>query len=521
MYGFLTAEALFRSPNITELILVTNNAAGNCNTNQSRGFFQVQSFSTHFFDDLSIIVKANSTTFRDFAESIEITYGLVDSDVVPNYKRSLHEAKQKRDTDAVVQDPAVGSLVSSTSNVDAAAVVEAAGGTAALGGNVTSPGAVQLLTIPPELCDEDCQNDITNGLDGVGLLTAEGWAEVITEGLENAALNPPEIGQDSDINFVFNDPSATYTDLTPSQVVAVDAADPQITKRAVLPEHKGFQAMLDKRFVDNSLFERAVLAKRGCGIFAVFCSVASDASASLASVASAASRSAASVASKLSASIESVGNVLINDAEREYSSASAAGAAFLTRIEASEASVVNAIEATYSAASARLTGEIASVKASATAVIASVASVASKESQAAVSLASQEYASASSAAASIASAAKVLANDAASEAASAASRASAAAQTFLSQAEAKATQVAQVITVVAQDGAQDIADAASDLGDDVAAAAAAVAAAADTAVGVVGNGIENIASQAESTYNEVTSAVEKALGEHDVSCSGI
>lgn len=515
MYGFLTAEAMFKSPEISELVLVTNNPAGNCNPAESRGFYRVSAFGTHILDDLSIIVHANSTKFAEFAESVDITYGIIQTAVVPAYKRSVLANHLHRRSDDGLSTNSTTSLISSSSNIDQDAVVSSLGGPAAFGGNTSDAQALNLLTIPPALCDENCQGDIVSGLNSAGLFTAEDWGQVISDGLENAAQNPPAVGQDSDIDFVFRDPSATYTDLHPSQVIAVAAADPQITKRAVLPGQVGFHDMRSKRLIKR--YPVGHLVRRG--LFDGFTNFAKSIGGDITNAFDSASASAASLASRLASEASAEAESILHDIEREYTSVSNAGVSVISQITVAEQNTINAIEAYYSKVSTAASNEANVIRTSASAIVSSVASVAARESSSVVSLAEAAYSSISAKASSIASAASVLGNEAISEAALEATRASASALSFLSAAEAKATSIAQVITVVAQGTISDVQADASAFGQDLESAADAVANSAEDAAQTVGQGIINLASQAESTYDEVTSAVEKALGEHDVSPS--
>jgi hypothetical protein len=176
--------------------------------------------------------------------------------------------------------------------------------------------------------------------------------------------------------------------------------------------------------------------------------------------------------------------------------------------------IVEGIENAFHQASSALQAEVSSIGSSAASVVSRVASVAAEESNSIVSVAQQAYASASKEAVALQSQAAKLQNQVASEAASVASRASVAAQTFLEEAKAQATKVAQVVTVISKDAYNDLSDTAINFATEAEAIAKDVANGAGKIGDAVAGELVDFGNDVVSTYNEVTSEIEKALGEH-------
>jgi hypothetical protein len=259
--GFLVAEAGLKT-NMSSYILVTNNAVDGCNALDSRGYHSVTKYLLHEPCHECITVQAAKVDLDDFADFVDVRYGLVDTATMPLHKRQvLTGLFAKRQVAAV--NVVGGSIVASSPNINGPAVVAQLGGQAALGSNASQPGNLNMATIPTAACGDACQTDIVHGLDVIGLLNADDWSSIITHGLENAITNPAVPGQDAGIQYVLP-AGANVTDLQPSQVVAVDAANPQITKRAVMPvdqNHRLARRMHSQ--IDSKKAKARLLRKRG------------------------------------------------------------------------------------------------------------------------------------------------------------------------------------------------------------------------------------------------------------------
>ena len=484
--SYLNMEAILEDVQLKSLIVITNREASGCSSKEARGFHNVISYNKDIGCEYCFFLQTTRVTIKDFASTIGLTYGTIDESEIPSVMKRRRKLNRKRaTTDAVPATANNGdatTLISSSSHIDGTAVVDQTEPRGELPANGT------LVTIPPHLCDTQCENDIINGLNNVGLLQPSQWSNVIAEGLEQAALNPPKVGEDDDIDFIFNDPSATYTNLEPSQVIAVPA-NAQITARAVLPRDAGPRYLHNKRRV-NPMWSHH-LQKR-CAWYDAVC-----------------------LAEEGYKSASSLANSLFNDAKHGYEDATNFGKSQLSSLSTAfvrlEADVTNSINSIAT----QVTNDVKSIEAKATSAVLSIASEASNEATAVVNSASSVYAEATNKASSIVAQASVYGDEALSLAASASKVAASSASQFLSQAEAKATQLGQVVIDYGQQVAGDVVSEAINVGQDLKNAGEDFVNDLDEATKVVGDGIVNAANQVAATYEEVSSEIQKALGEHE------